>query len=144
MYVLYTTQSRLRISAPFYLIFNSVHVATPTACIYIILFNFLSDYPQTGLLMYVLYTTQSRLRISVPFYLIFNNVHVAIPTACIYIILFNFLKSHYAIPFTYLWTILFNFQWMWDLIQNKNARGAFCLLCFYRAHVPQCGFGASI
>lgn len=75
--------------------------------------------------MYVLYTTQSRLRISAPFYLIFNNVHVATPTACIYI-------------------ILFNFQLMWDLIQNKNARGAFCLLCFYRAHVPQCGFGASI
>ena len=46
MYVLYTTQSRLRISAPFYLIFYRtyirkwcfvyvlIHFATPTACIY--------------------------------------------------------------------------------------------------------------
>ena len=40
MYVLYTTQSRLRISAPFYLIFTKCHFATPTARIYIILFNF--------------------------------------------------------------------------------------------------------
>ena len=103
MYVLYTTQSRLRISAPFYLIFNNVHVAIPTACIYIILFNFLK------------HTTQSRLRISAPFYLIFNNVHVAIPTACIYI-------------------ILFNCQLMWDLIQNKNARGAF-FYCVFIAHM---------
>ena len=33
-------QSRLRISAPFYLIFTKCHFATPTARIYIILFNF--------------------------------------------------------------------------------------------------------
>ena len=53
MYVLYTTQSRLRISAPFYLIFYRTYIhkwgcscmfeytsQPPTARIYIILFNF--------------------------------------------------------------------------------------------------------
>ena len=64
MYVLYTTQSRLRISAPFYLIlwnadhaipfaylcailfnFHKMPFRNPTARIYIILFNFMERRP---------------------------------------------------------------------------------------------------
>ena len=42
MYVLYTTQSRLRISAPFYLILWNADHAIPFAYLCTILFNFQS------------------------------------------------------------------------------------------------------
>ena len=66
---------------------------------------------------------QSRLRISAPFYLIFTKCHFATPIARICIILFNFQVGN-------------NFD-------DKKIRVCGFFL-FYRAQVPQCGFGAWI
>jgi hypothetical protein len=79
-------QSRLRISAPFYLIFTKCHFATPIARIYIILFNF----------QYV--TSQPPLRVSISFYLILWNADHAIPFAYLCTILFNFHKMPFRNP----------------------------------------------
>ena len=61
MYVLYTTQSRLRISAPFYLILWNADHAIPFAYLCAILFNF-----------HKMPLRNPQLRVSISFYLIFK------------------------------------------------------------------------